>query len=85
MGLSATDLLKRLAESGYFQSTNSDAELFRNAVVDQLHMEPHQALEALVNAGYVDFVRGPTDHPVDYLDRWRLTLTKRGLTALLEV
>ncbi len=85
MSLSATDLLKRLAEAGYFQSTNSDAELFRRTVVDQLHTEPQQALEALLNAGYVDLDHGATDDPVNYLDRWRLTLTQRGLTALLDV
>jgi hypothetical protein len=84
MSLGATDLLKRLAELGYFHSTKFDPELFRSLVADQLHMEPHQALQMLVNAGYVEMDHGPNTHPISHPDRWRLTLTNRGLTALLE-
>jgi len=54
MNLHAAEILKRLAETGYFRSAVCDAEQFRRTVADQLHLEPHQALQLLVHAGYVE-------------------------------
>ena len=83
MSLCADDILKRLAETGYFRYTGYDAERFRRTVSDQLNLEPHQALQLLVHAGYVEMVHGPNLHALSYNDRWRLTLSKCGLAALL--
>ncbi len=84
MSLCAIDILKRLAETGYFRYTGYDAEKFRRTVSNQLNLEPHQALQLLVHAGYVEMDHGPNPHPMSYIDRWRLTITKSGLAALLD-
>jgi hypothetical protein len=84
MDLQAKEILKRLAELGYFSHISHDSALFNRAVIEHMNVKPHLAFEALVKAGYVNADHGPHPHPVSYNDWWRLTLTKEGLAALLD-
>lgn len=81
---SAEKLLLAIAKAGYFANDGADQDLFRRVAERDLNTSVERAIDVLTGDGLVTFSHdtGPSVHPKDRLDLWRLDLTSHGRNLL---
>jgi hypothetical protein len=82
--LSAQDLLKAVAASGYFERATFDPGDLLVLIESKLNLGRDRAIGSLTGAGLVQlqYSSDPGIHPKDAIDSWRLTLTEKGRRSL---
>lgn len=80
--MSAEELLRAIAATGYFESQSFDPSGVIRLVEYRLNISRDRAVSVLTVAGFVTYQYDPNTHPRDMQDYWRLNLTNKGNEVL---